>query len=1360
MQEDSSNATMTMCDVPEERLVFPASFAQQRLWLLNQFEPLSPLYNMPNHLRLSGRLDFSALERALNEIISRHEILRTSFAMLDRQLVQLIAPPSYFDLPLTDLQHLPVHERQTVAYEMATQDARRPFDLARGPLLRLELLRLSQDEHVLLLNMHHIIADGWSVSVFLNELSRLYISFSRGEESRLEELPIQYADYAEWQREYLSGEVLEEQVSYWTRQLGTGRELPVLELGRGRAAAGNEADVETQWRGGYETIELDEELKQRLNERSRAEGVTLFMLLLAAWEVLLYRYTGQRDIVVGTPVANRTRAEVEGLIGFFVNTLVLRVKVAGRESFRELLKQVREVTIGAYEHQEMPFERLVEVLQPERSVSHSPLFQVMFTLQNTPTPMMQLDGLRLEPIPVAMGTAKAELSLGVFESERGLKVWIEYREDLFDVTFIRGMLQHYKTLLEAVVLDPVRRVSDLPLLGEGERLQMVAEWNETAHEYDAGQCINHLLEAHAARAPGSLAVVFEDERVSYGELNSRANQIAHYLHRLGVRVEGRVGILLERGVLMIESVLAVLKAGGAYVPLDVQHPRDRLGYMLKDSGASVLLTESKLAEELRDVDGLRVICLDVEHERIAQESTRNIDSGATADNLAYIIYTSGSTGRPKGVMVGRRGLCNLAVTLEKTFELDAESRVLQFASLGFDASIFEIVMAFSVGATLCLGRRETLLPGPDFIKLLQEQSVTVATLPPSLLAAMPDAELPALKVLCVAGESCPAEVSARWSKGRRFFNLYGLTEATVWSTSAECTDCEGRPSIGRPILNTQMYLLDADLHAVPAGISGEIYLGGVGVARGYLNRPGLTAERFLPNPFSGEPGARLYRTGDLARYLPHGEIEFLGRVDQQVKIRGFRVELGEIESVLMRHPRIRQAGVFERHTPTGEKRLVAYLVTRGEVMPGASELRNYLTRYLPGYMIPSAFVRVEAFPVTVNGKIDTRALPEPEWRALEAESASDAPRNFKERLVIYKWEKLLGTTGIGIYDNFFDVGGNSLIMMQSIRWFKKAFDVDFPVAAFYNSPTVEAIAETIRTLQRSPLLEEAVEVLGEGAQALARAPIVALQTAGSKPPFFCIHTIGGHLGEHRELAQELRAYEQPVYGLQARGLDQGEDPYATLEEMAATYADAMLRFLPGGPFRLGGYCSGGVVAFEVARQLQARGHEVSNLVLMGSQVILSDSASMDGANRDAEVSSAVYFAGELKVVVSPDDLRALNADEKMEKVWEEFCQQSPVDSARLGRTIFGRLYRVYLANMMAISNYRPRPYHGRVALFEFTEQHEKFNLRVGWEPLCLGALDYYEVPGNRITLMRQPHVKVLAQTLDACLNSSSTRRTQ
>jgi len=1063
----------------------PLSFAQERLWFLDQLEPGNTAYGIPIAYRLQGSLDVAALEWSLNEIVRRHEVLRATFAVVDGRPAQVIAPEMRLTLPVEDLRGLPEAEQEAEVERWATEEAHHPFDLAQGPLLRATLLRLNEEEHVLLLTMHHIVSDGWSMGVFNRELAVLYEAFSAGEPSPLPELPIQYADFAVWQRGWLQGEVLEEQLAYWRQHLGD--DLPVLELptDRPRPAA-------QSFRGAHQTFVLSNALTESLKALSRQEGVTLFTTLLAAFKTLLYRYTGQEDVVVGSPIANRNRSEIEGLIGFFVNTLVLRTDLSGNPTFRELLGRVREVTLGAHDHQDLPFEKLAEALQPERDLSHNPLFQVMFAFQNAPAEVLALPGLTVTPLEVESKAAQFDLTLSMEDMGRGLKGAVEYNTDLFDGATIERMIGHFETLLGGIVVNPEQRLSELPLLTEAERLQLLVEWNDTEADYPQDQCIHQLFEERAARTPDAVAVVFEKEQLSYAELNRRANQLARHFQKLGVGPEVLVGLCVERSLEMVVGLLGILKAGGAYVPLDPAYPKERLAFMLEDTQTPVLPTQERLRENLPQ-HGARVVCLDMDWEAIAKESDKNPDSTVTAGNLAYVIYTSGSTGRPKGVLVPHQGLLNMSEAQVRTFELGPGDRVLQFASLSFDAATFEIFMALRVGATLCLGTQESLLPGPTLIEMLQDLGVTIVTLIPSALASLPIEKLPHLHTITVAGEACSVDLVARWAEGRRFFNLYGPTEATIWTTAAECVDGSHKPPIGHPVDNTGIYLLDTHLQPVPVGVPGELHISGVSLARGYLNRPDLTAQKFIPNPFSDEPGARLYKTGDLARYLPDGNIEFLGRIDHQVKIRGFRIELGEIEAVLGQYPAVWETVVLAREDTPSVKQLVAYVVPKNGQVPAISELRRFLKENLPDYMVPSAFVMLDALPLTPNGKVDRRALPAPDKKVfLNLQEAFVAPRTSIEEQLTEIWAGLLGMGRVSIHDNFFDLGGHSLLAAQLLSRVNEAFQVELSLRSLFETPTVAGLAMTVVQSQAEQedsgeigrILAELEGLSGEEAQAM------------------------------------------------------------------------------------------------------------------------------------------------------------------------------------------------------------------------------------------------------------------------------------
>jgi amino acid adenylation domain-containing protein len=1070
----------------------PLSFAQQRLWFLDQWQPGNAFYNVSNAVRFTGLLDVAALEQSFQHVIARHEVLRTTFAAPEGRPVQVIAPALSLKLPLIDLRRLSEVAGQVLVRRLATQEAQHSFDLTYGPLIRAILLQLSAQEHVLLLTMHHIVSDGWSTGVLIRELATLYQAFSIGETASLPDLCIQYADFALWQREWLRGEVLERQLAYWKEQLRTAPAALELPTDRPRPP------VQT-FRGATHSFVLPESLTEALEKLSRRQEVTLFMTLLAAFKTLLSRYTGQADVVVGSPIANRNRREIEDLIGFFVNVLALRTDFAGNPTFRELLGRVREVTLGAHAHQDLPFEMLVEELRPERDLSRTPLFQVLFALQNAPRSAVELPGLTLHPLEVGGTTARFDLALSMVGADRGLRGVLEYNTDLFDAVTIDRLVGHFRTLLEGIVATPERldqRISDLPFLTQSEQHRTLVAWNDTQTGYSHKRCLHELFETQVARRPDAVAVVWENEHVTYRELNRRANQLAHYVRGLGVEREVLVGLCVERSVEMIVGILGVYKAAGAYLPIDPAYPQERLAWMLSDAQAPLLLTQQSLASRLSSPllpTPYSLLLLDADWDAIAQKSDRNPVSGATPESLAYVIYTSGSTGRPKGVLLAHRGLTNVSAAQIQTFALKPGDRVLQFASLSFDASIFEICMALRTGATLCLGTRESLLPGPGLGRFLQDYQVTVATLTPSALAALSFKDLSNLRIINVAGEACSAELVTRWGKGRNFFNLYGPTEGTIWTTAAECDAGGSSPPIGRPIANTRVYILDPHLHPLPVGVPGELCIGGVGLARGYLNRPELTAEKFVPAPpltflpgdemptrQGGRGGERLYRTGDLARYLPDGNIEFLGRIDHQVKLRGFRIELGEIEAALGRHPLVREAVVLLREDGLQGRQLVAYVVARDGQAPAPDELRRSLQQKLPQYMLPSVFVTLDALPLTSSGKVDRRQLPAPDQTRPQLETAFVPPRTPTEQTLSGIWAEILGLEQVGVHDDFFDLGGHSLLATQVASRVRATFQVELPLQDLFETPTVAGLAQIVEQTLPVQTSDASIAVTLEG----------------------------------------------------------------------------------------------------------------------------------------------------------------------------------------------------------------------------------------------------------------------------------------
>jgi amino acid adenylation domain-containing protein len=1025
----------------------PLSFAQQRLWFLNRLDPDSATYNLSAALRLQGRLDVAALAAALDEVVRRHEVLRTTIADDGREPVQVIHPRQSAGLAVIDLASLPEAERKEVAQRLVLEDLRQPFDLNRGPLLRTSLVRLGEEEHLLLSSMHHIVSDGWSMEVLVREVGTLYRAFALGEPAALPELPIQYADYAVWQRSWLRGEVLAEQVAYWRERLAGAPALLRLPTDRPRPAV-------QRFRGARVEAWLPPELRFALRAPGQRQGTTLFMVLLAAFTALLRRHTGADDFVVGTPTANRGRAELEGLIGFFVNTLVLRADLSGDPSFEELLSRVRSTALGAYAHQDLPFEKLVEELRPERNLSHSPLFQVMLALQNASPVTLELPGLTLRHEERPQEISKFDLTLTVNETPVGLLCQWRYNRELFDSATMERLADHLRYLVEGITEDPGRLISELPLLGPAERFQLLEDWGRGETVRPGSRCLHEMVEAQAKRRPDAPAVVFDGGELSYAELNGRANRLARRLRRLGVGPEVPVGVCAERSPEMVVGLIAVLKAGGAYVPLDPAYPRERLAWLLSDSGVAVLLTQERLRTDLPSHTAQAVL-LDGEF----AESAHNFRTVSGAENLAYVIYTSGSTGRPKGVLVSHRGLGNLAQAQTRLFGVGPESRVLQFASLSFDASVSEIAMAFYAGAALCLAPRRELLPGQELVELLQRQRITTVTLPPSALAALPEAEFPDLCTIVVAGEACPVELARRWAAGRRLVNAYGPTETTVCATAAVYDGGDRLPA-GRPIQNTEVYVVDEEGQPAPAGVPGELLVGGIGLARGYHGRPDLTAERFVPHPFVSTPGERLYRTGDLVRFLSTGDLDFLGRIDHQIKVRGVRVEPGEVESALLAQPGVREAVAVAREDGLGPARLVAYVVPAAGADLDPAALRGALAGALPEPLVPAAVVVMKALPLTPNGKVDRKALPAPDGGRSGAQEYV-APATELERCLAGLWQEILGLERVGVHDDFFALGGSSITGAMFVNRLQRELGEIVHVVVMFDAPTVAQLASWV-----------------------------------------------------------------------------------------------------------------------------------------------------------------------------------------------------------------------------------------------------------------------------------------------------------
>jgi amino acid adenylation domain-containing protein len=1036
----------------------PLSFSQQRLWFLDQLDPGGFAYNVFAAYRLKGDLKLAALEQSFNEIIRRHEVLRTVFRSHDGSPVQVVLPSLAIEMPLVDLRALASEKaRWTETRRMFRQEAQRPFDLSTGPLLRILLLQLADDEFVLLRAMHHIVSDGWSGGILLRELSELYKALSTEQPSSLAELPIQYADFARWQRQTFAGERLEAQLSYWKKQL---ENLAPVNLSTDRPRQTVQARD-----GGRRYFSLSNELSAALKKLSREHGTTLFITLLAAYQTLLQRYSHQTDIAIGSPVAGRTGRDFDELIGFFLNMLMLRLDFSGKPTFTEMLARAREVCLGALNHQELPFEKLVEELHPDRSLGQNPLFQLTFAFQNTPRVTPQLSGVEVEELEIETGIARFDVHLFMEEIDDHLQGYCDYDSNLFEADTIERLLGHFQRLLEGIVEDPDQRIADLPLLSDAEKHRLLIEWNATGKDYPRDKCIHELFEEQVELAPEAAAVVFGNRQITYRELNGRASQLAHYLRRQGVRPDTLVALFMQRSLELVIAILGVLKAGAAYMPIDTDLPVERIEFLLRDSCAGLILTQDKFRGGVASFAG-EVVCLDGDRTKASDESRENPEPAALGHHAAYVIYTSGSTGTPKGVVNIHDGLRNRIQWMQQSYRLTASDRVLQKTPYTFDVSVWEFLWPLSSGACLVLARPDGHRDSAYLVELVESQRITTLHFVPSMLDVFLRERgierCTSLRQVFCSGEALAYDLQQRYFERSpaALYNLYGPTEASIDVIAWECRR-DGQTKIvpiGRPIANTQIHILDNHLNPVPIGVPGELHIGGKGLARGYLNRPELTEEKFISNPFSTDPDARLYKTGDLARYLLDGNIEFLGRMDNQVKVRGYRIELGEIESVLAQHPAIQQAAVLAREDTPGDKRLVAYVVARTEAPLDAAEVKKYLKQKLPEYMIPSALELLDELPLTPSGKVDRRALPAPDRGRREAVNVYRVPGTPTEEALATIWREVLKLDRVGIDDNFFALGGHSLLATQVVSRMCDAFSIELTLRQMFKTPTIAELA--------------------------------------------------------------------------------------------------------------------------------------------------------------------------------------------------------------------------------------------------------------------------------------------------------------
>ncbi len=1169
----------------ERTFIHSASFGQQRMWFLHEYANRFPVYVIPSSFHLKGELNETILLDAIGDVVRRHDTLRTTFLMEDGQLLQRVSSEAYLPWERRDFQPLPAERRSEETTKFLNELISSPFDLSAGPAFRVGVARLDHDEHVLCFVIHHIISDGWSRSILWRDLANHYMARMENRQV-MSTHAVQFADYTSWQKQQLSGDLFEKQAAYWKSKL-TG-DIDALEL-----PADRPRPIEESFRGAQTSVALDSALISKLTDLAKDQGATLFMILFASYNVLLGRYTGREDLIIGVPIANRQRTEVEELIGVFANTLVLRTNLRNDPTFKDLLEQVKSTAIEAYSHQDIPFDQLVEILNVHRESSSTPVFQVSFALQDFPEANFDLKGIDSKPWKIESKTSKFDFHLGI-EKDGGS--WIaraEYNTDLFDRDRIDRMLEHWMVMLNDIAMDPCQRVSNIDILSPAERQKQLVEWNQTKRDYPQDRCLHELFVEQVKRSPDAVAVVFEGAYTTYRDLNDRANRLAHYLQSLGVKSETRVGICMERSLEMVVGVLGVLKAGAAYLPLEPDYPPERLSYMTSDSAVSIMITSEPL-KKIFGASDLRYISMDTDWPAIQAFPSHNPDSSVLPSSLAYMIYTSGSTGRPKGAMIMHQSAVNLLCWIQEAYPMGVDDAIIQKSPFSFDASIWEFYSPLLAGARLVLASPGGQLDPSYLIKTIRSENVTHMITSPSFLRVLvntTDFDLcKSLRWIFTAGETISPDLAREIKSATKadLINIYGPTEVTVVSThhliDSRSLDCRSIP-IGRPVSNLRAYILDKNLNLLPTGLVGDLYFGGVGLARGYHNLPDLTADRFLPDPFCSAPNSRIYKTGDLASYLPDGSIEFHGRMDHQVKIRGFRVELTEIEHALRRCAGVKEAVVTTKEAREGDLLLIAYLVARDHFKLDTSSLRSELASILPQHMMPNSFVIMESLPLSPNGKIDVKNLPLPENIKSPAIDQDNQAKSLLEHELIKIWENIFQRTGIGRNDNFFELGGHSIQAMQLAADIDKLLNKKIPISTLFQSPTIASFATRLTNDKWAPDWNS----------------LVPLQPHGTKPPLFIVHGYGGDVFEQLNLARRMKNKNRPVYGLQALGLDGITPRHSSLEEMAKHYVREIISFKPRGPYRIAGYSVGGWIAFEVAQELIRQERKVVFLGLLDTR---------------------------------------------------------------------------------------------------------------------------------------------------------------
>jgi len=1301
---------------------YPLSFAQQRLWFMDRLHPESTFYNISGAVRLLGELELAALEQALSTVAERHQVFRTRFALNNEEPVQVVEKDARLALEHEDLRPLTPEEREHHFRKKIAAAYRKPFNLNRAPLARAILLRLGEKEHVLFVSMHHIVCDGWSINLLIRELTELYAAFNQGRPSSLPALPVQYVDYARWQHEYLKGPVLERHLSYWRSQLSNA---PALNLPTDRPRPALES-----FSGAYCGFVVPLELTAGLKNLARSQSSTLFMVLLAAWETLLYRYSGQADLTLGMPVANRSLPETEGLIGFFVNTLVLRSNLEGTPAFTQVLQQAKEITLEAYDHQDLPFEKLVAHLRPERSLSQTPLFRVMFNWVNMPPASLKFSGITWEPVPQEHLTANFDLTLTAGEHEGSLRAGFEYSTDLYDEPTIAQMAKHFLMILGAITKNPESPIATMPLLTDQERKQLLLQWNQTGVDFGQMVCVHQLIELQSRQTPDAIAIIADDALITYAELDQRASQIAHWLQSRGVRVETRVGVCQGRSAKMLVVLLGILKAGGAYVPLDPSYPLARLRYMVEDSGLKLLLTETSLRDHL---SSLPAVCVYLDSLTEALDHPRTLVPVAiTPANAAYIIYTSGSTGMSKGVVGLHSSVVNQVLWMKAAFNLSSSDRVIHKASASFDASIAEIFAPLAAGSQVIVAGPEAHRDIDSLIRTIKDREVTFIDLPPTLLRALLEhpeiKQCTSLRHVVSGGEALAADLQAQATTllSAQIYNTYGPTETTVQSTFWVCSAEPHTRSvpIGRPIANTRVYVLDSNGEPTPVGVDGELCIGGAGLARGYLNRPALTADKFVPDLFSPMAGDRLYKTGDRVRWRRDGALEFLGRIDDQVKVRGFRIEPGEIESTMLAHPQVREVAVVVQDGSGNGKNIVAFVALEKNAQTQVQELRQYAKNLLPFYMRPNHYLLMEQLPLNANGKIDRNSLSQMQ---LPDETRKDiVPQTATEKILCRIWADVLKQEEVGVEDDFFALGGHSLLAVNLVSQIARLLRCDVALDKIFEHSTPRQMARWISDKNGGH----------------ERSALVCMNKGLDQwPPLFLTYPVGGNVLCYSDLARFINR-DKPFYALQAPP-DEGPQP-RTLEGIAASCLRSIQQRHRGGNYHLGGWSFGGMLAFEMAHQATAAGDPPAALYLIDPPLL------EDLPDEPPDEEMAGLFL--LTLIADFSGGKSINLEELKKnfdpknnslEVYLHKAVELGLLPAGTDPLLHNQSFKIFKRNIRAAHLYRPRKYSGKTLLVLHEMGHSET-----WTRLLPENTSIIRVPGNHFTMLRGSNAAAMAKLLE------------